>query len=303
MHNSTSAHYPKFMNAFINGYTDGDVTWNGFDPEATVNENCENWLVEVAGVKRSVIEKIRKIMIPGYDASSDDNLNPYSLVPIYDPRGKWQKDDLAHWKVSAQNPNVKCQWHRHEMNAKNKCKVCGFKGQEGGGSQADVDPDDFTLVQPHVWKESKTQTNSDGQKYDQLNDSSKKKVGVRILQKDISSESVAYFDADGKLPSNGDTVVYRIKAPKAGTYQMIMNGRVSDASKKLSERGITVKLNGATVDIQGSNRDGGLNGTGDNDFVMCPSIQLTGNEDVIEVACKNYRIQFNQSAYLVFAEH
>ena len=86
---------------------------------------------------------------------------------------------------------------------------------------------------------------------------------------------------------------------------MVMNGRVSDASKKLSERGITVKLNGVTVDIDGANRDGGLNGAGDNDFVMCPSINLTGNEDTITVACKNYRIAFNlsQTSYLVFAEH
>ena len=84
---------------------------------------------------------------------------------------------------------------------------------------------------------------------------------------------------------------------------MIMNGRVSDSSYKLSERGITVKLNGTTVAIDGDNRDGGLGKQGDNDFVMCPSITLTGNEDTITVACKYYRIAFNQTAYLLFAEH
>ena len=296
MHNSSSAHYPKFMNAFINGYEEGDVKWDGFDPDATINDNCEKWLLEVAHVSRTDIENIRKIMIPGY---ADGNLDVNTLIPTYEPRGKWVKDGLAHWKVSRQNPNVKCEWHRHTIKG-NKCSVCGQKVQQGG-SQADVDPNDFTLVQPHVWKTSKKQTNSDGQQYEQLNDSAKKKVGVRILQSDISTESTGSFD-DGKLPSDGKTVVYRITAPKAGTYQMVMNGRVSDDTRNLSQRGITIKLNGQSVDIQGD-RKAGLNGTGDNDFVMCPAIELTGNEDVIEVACKNYRIQFNQSAYLVFAEH
>ena len=297
MHNSSSAHYPKFMDAFINGYTDSGVTWDGFDPDATVNENCENWLITVAKVSREDIEQIRKIMLPGY---ADGTLTANTLVPTYEPKGKWKKDGLAHWKVSKQNPNVKCEWHRHTMNEKGKCTVCGSRGNEGA-SQPDVDPENFTLVQPHVWKTTKTLTNSDGQQYQQLNDSSKKKVGVRILQSDISTESTGSFD-DGKLQSDGKSVVYRIKAQKAGTYQMVMNGRVSDASRNLSQRGITITLNGQSVNIEG-NRDGGLNGTGDNDFVMCPSIELTGDEDVITVACKNYRIQFNQSAYLVFAEH
>ena len=84
---------------------------------------------------------------------------------------------------------------------------------------------------------------------------------------------------------------------------MVMNGRVADGKYKLSERGIVVKLNGVEVSIDGANRDGGLGFQGDIDFVMCPSIRLTGNEDTITVSCRTNGIGFNPTAYLVFAEH
>ena len=289
-HNDNNAYFPKFLNAFMN-------EWEGFDPEATVNKNCEKWMVEVAGVAQEDIEKIREIMLPGY---ADGDLEEDALIPEYTAKGDWVTDDNAHWKVAKEDKNVKVNWGRHKGA---ECEICGHNGQ-GGGSGED-DDNDFTQVKSHVWTVTKTENNSDGKQYQQIIDNNKNKVGVRILQSAISSTSEATFDSDYKLPSDGKSVTYQVKAPKAGTYQMVMNGRVSDASKKLSERGITVKLNGVTVDIDGANRDGGLNGAGDNDFVMCPSINLTGNEDTITVACKNYRIAFNlsQTSYLVFAEH
>ena len=86
---------------------------------------------------------------------------------------------------------------------------------------------------------------------------------------------------------------------------MIMSGRVKDNATdyNLGERGITIKVNGVAVDIEGDNRTGNLVGTGDNDFVIAPSVNLTGNEDTITVACRYYRIQFNLSSNVVFAEH
>lgn len=292
MHNSSSAHYPKFMNAFVN-------EWADFDPDATVNENCYNWLVDVANVARADLEKIREIMIPGY---KDGNLEEDALIPEYTPSGEWQSDELAHWKVAEENENVKCNWHRHDGT---ECSICGHGKQGGGqGQQEEPEDDDFTQVISHVWTVSKTENNSDGKQYQQLSDASKGKVGVRMLQSAISSTSIASFDSDGKLPKEeNQSVTYQFKAPKAGTYQLIMNGRVSDTSYKLGERGITVTLNGNNVPIDGDSRDGGLVGTGDNDFVVCPSITLTGNEDTLTVACRYYRIAFNQSAYLVLAEH
>ena len=300
MHNSSSAHYPKFMDAFLNGYTEGSVTWKA-DPDKTVNENCEKWLVEVAGVAEDDIERIREIMLPGY---AEGNLQKDKLIPTYTPDGEWVSDDLAHWKVAKEDANVKCNWGRHTGT---ECSVCGKggSGQQGGGQQQGNE-DDFTQVISHVWTVTKTENNSDGKAYEQLSDASKGKVGVRIAIGNISPDSVGSYDADGKLPSAADSpVTYKIKAPKAGVYQMIMNGRVKDNATdyKLSERGITITVNGQAVDIEGADRTGDLVGTGDNDFVIAPSVTLTGNEDVITVACRYYRIQFNMSSNVVFAEH
>lgn len=286
MHNSSSAHFPKFLNAFIN-------EWSGYDNSKTINENCEKWLLEVPKISPSVILKIRQNMIPGYHDGMTQN------IPTYTPSGEWQKDDLAHWKIASEDANVKCNWGRHKGTT---CSVCGGgSGSSGGGSSGGTT--DYTEVLPYVWTVTKTENNSDGKEYQQVKDNDKNKVGVRILTRNISSTSAASFDADGKLPKDGGSVKYQVKAPKAGTYQMVMKGRVSDTSYKLSQRGITVTVNGATVDIQGSNRDGGLNGTGDNDFVMVPTLTLTGNEDTITVACQYYRIAFALDSYVVFAEH
>ena len=295
MHNSSSAHYPKFMDAFING---NGINWKGFDPDKTVNENCYNWLIEVPKVDPDDIEKIREIMIPGY---ADGNLDVNKLIPTYTPDGEWLTDDLAHWKVAKEDPNVKCNWGRHTGT---ECSICGKGAQGGQGGQGGETADDPLVPFERVWTVTKTENNSDGKPYEQLKDNSKNKVGVRILTKNVSSTSIASYDADGKLPKEENkSVTYQIKAPKAGTYQMIMSGRVSDASYMLGKRGITVTVNGTAVDIQGDNRDGGLNGTGDNEFVIAPSVTLTGNEDTITVACRYYRIAFALDAYVTFAEH
>ena len=290
MHNDNNAYFPKFLNAFMN-------EWDGFDAEKTINENCEKWMIEVAHVAEEDIEGIRKIMLPGY---AEGNLSLDTNIPSFTAKGNWQSDERGHWQVAKEDKDVKVNWGSHKGK---ECEICGYDASQQGGS--DENDDDFTQPISHVWTVTSTANNADGKQYQQIKDNNKNKVGVRILQSAISSTSEATFDSDNKLPSDGGSVTYQVKAPKAGTYQMVMNGRVSDASKKLSERGITVKLNGVTVDIDGANRDGGLNGAGDNDFVMCPSINLTGNEDTITVACKNYRIAFNLSStcYLVFAEH
>ena len=302
MHNSSSAHYPKFMNAFVN-------EWDGFDPDATVNENIEKWLLEVPEdsegnkVDPDDIERIREIMLPGY---ADGELKKDKLIPHYTADDEWQSDDLAGWQVAKEDDNVKCNWHRHDATP---CTICGYGAEEPQGSSeqpASSQPaaEDFTQVISHVWTVTKTENNSDGKPYEQLSDAEKGKVGVRILTRNISSTSIASFDSEGKLPTEeNQSVTYQIKAPKAGTYQMIMCGRVSNSSYMLSKRGIKVTLNGESVSIDGENRDGGLNGTGDNEFVVCPAMDLTGNEDTITITCRYYRIAFALDAYVTFAEH
>ena len=290
MHNDNNAYFPKFLNAFMN-------EWTGYDDKKTVNENCEKWMVDVAGVNPDDIEKIREIMLPGY---ADGKLEADALIPNYTPGDEWQSDDRAHWKVAKENSNVKCEWHTHDGA---ECTICGHGGSSQGGDEGGNDTDP---LQPftRVWTATKTENNSDGKEYSQIKDNSRNKVGVRILFNNYSASSTATV-SDGKLNPQGDSSVYleyKVKAPKAGTYQFLMNGRVSDDTKTLTERGFKVVVNGANVDIQGS-RTAGLSGQGDNDFVAAPSVQLTGNEDTIRVSCPNYRILFNVSSYLVFAEH
>ena len=305
MHNSSSAHYPKFMNAFINGYTDGNVKWDSFDPNATVNENCEKWMVEVAGVAQEDIERIREIMLPGY---AEGKLEKNKLIPTYTAEEGWQSDDLAHWKVAQEDANVKCDWHRHDGAA---CSICGHgaQGQQQGNSSSQQGSSQSATVdylQPlsRVWTQGTPANNSDGKPYIPLTEQSSGKSGVEIKFSDYSPDSTATVSGGKINPVNDSTVslTYRIKAPKAGTYQMVMNGRVSKTDYTLNQRKFKVTLNGAEVDVQGE-RDGGLKGDGDNDFVAAPSIQLTGNEDVFTVACCDNRIVFVESAYIVFIEH
>ena len=309
MHNSSSAHYPKFMNAFINGYTENGKTWE-FDPDATVNENCERWLLEYAGVASEDIERIREIMLPGY---ADGELQKDKLIPApYTPEDEWQTDELAHWQVAKEDSNVKCNWHRHDGK---ECSVCGYGKQQGGGEQGSSQnnssqqpaTDDYTLpIGGRVWTESAPQNNSDGKPYIQMNDPATNKSGVKIKFADFGPDSTATISG-GKINPQNDTSVflsYKIKAPKAGAYQLVMNGRVSNSGlgMTLSERAFKVTLNGASVDIENTHSDV-LTADGDNDFVAAPTINLTGNEDTVTIACPNYRIVFTDGSYLTFIEH
>ena len=110
-----------------------------------------------------------------------------------------------------------------------------------------------------------------------------------------------------RINPQGDTSVYleyKLKAPKAGAYQLVMNGRVSDSGlgKTLSERSFKVILNGNNVDIENTRTDV-LTADGDNDFVAAPTVNLTGNEDTVRIACSGYRIVFTDGSYLTFIEH
>ena len=301
MHNSSSAHYAKFMDAFING---NGINWKNFDPEKTVNENCYNWLIEVPEVDPEDIERIREIMLPGY---ADGELDEKKLIPTYTAEDEWQSDELSGWQVAKEDANVKCNWHRHKGTP---CSVCGHGGEDVPPQPSSSEPSgeaDYTLpIGGRVWTESAPQNNSDGKPYIQLSDASSGKVGVKILFSNFSPDSTATVSS-GKINPQNDTsvsLVYRIKAPKAGAYQLVMNGRVSNSGlgMKLSERSFKVTLNGASVDIENTQTNV-LTADGDNDFVAAPTINLTGNEDVVTIACPNYRIVFTDGSFLTFIEH
>ena len=294
MHNSSSAHYPKFINAFHN--------WSGFDSEKTVNENCEKWLIEVAQVAEEDIERIREIMLPGYESGK---LQKDKLIPSYTASEGWVVDKLAGWQPAKEDANVKCNWHRHKGTP---CSICNNGGGSVTPTPSSSQPSgEVNYLEPlaRVWKEGTPANNSDGKQYIPLSEEATGKVGVKIKFADYSDDSTGTV-SDGKIgPVNDETahLTYRLKAPKAGVYQLVMSGRVSDASKTLDKRKLRITLNGTNVDIQGADRDGGLKADGDNDFVAAPALNLTGNEDVITVTCCDNRIAFVASSYLVFIEH
>ena len=297
MHNSSSAHYPKFMDAFING---NGINWKNYDPEKTVNENCYNWLIEVPKVDPDDIERIREIMLPGY---ADGELDEKKLIPEYTAEDEWQTDALAGWQPAKEDANVKCNWHRHKGTP---CSICNYGASEPQPSSSEPSGEvDYSLpIGGRVWTESAPQNNSDGKPYIQM--TAGDKSGVKIKFADFGSGSTATVSS-GKINPQGDTTVYleyKIKAPKAGVYQLVMNGRVSDSGlgKTLSERSFKVILNGDNVAIENTRTDV-LTADGDNDFVAAPAVNLTGNEDTIRIACSGYRIVFTDGSYLTFIEH
>ena len=292
MHNSSSAHFPKFLNAFIN-------QWNGYDANKTINQNCEKWLLDVAGVRAEDILKVRQIMIPGYHDGMEQH------IPTYTANGDWKHDDLAHWKEAKEDSKVKCNWARHNGSP---CSVCNADNN-GSSSGSGSDNGEIAVLQRN-WDATTTEkTNSDGKKFYQLTDTGDKVVGAKIAITNYTVESDAAsgtaLGSDGKIgPVNEKSAIltYRITAPKVGTYQMIMKGKSSSsgAEKTLADRNFTVKLNGQVVDIKNSRI---AVSTTNGEFVAAPTLELTGNEDVIKITCSDYRIVFDTSSYIVFAEY
>ncbi len=102
MHNSSNAHFPKFLDAFTKRPE--------FDKTKTVNVNAENVLVNFFNVPRATIEKIRSIMLEGYEAGITET------EPTYTPKaGAFAGNDLGHWHEAEENANVRCDWGRHNL--------------------------------------------------------------------------------------------------------------------------------------------------------------------------------------------
>ena len=174
--------------------------------------------------------------------------------------------------------------------------------------EAPLDDDGEPYVLPRNWTEGAKANNSDGKEYIQLNDAAAKKVGVKIS---IQNYTVSEDDnADTELTGDGKidpvnqkdaALTYKVKAPKAASYQMVLRGKSkSDAlSRSLSARSFTVQLNGEDVDVMGDRTP--LTDE-QSDFVGVPSMYLTGAEDTIRITCCDYRIQFDVESFVIFSQ-
>ena len=153
--------------------------------------------------------------------------------------------------------------------------------------------------------------NSAGKEYIPLNDATANKVGVKIS---IQNWEIAEGSPDGtKLASDGGIepkndhtvfIAYKIKAPKAGNYQMVMNGKCSSGDgevKTLDERAFMIKVNGQSIDVEA---DRNPMTTSLADFVAAPTLALSGpeQEDVIAISCSDYRIKFGTTSFVLFNE-
>lgn len=167
----------------------------------------------------------------------------------------------------------------------------------------------FLTVLERNWTEGTPATNSDGKEYIPLTDATLNKVGVKISIKNYTVEDDAVegteLGSDGKIaPVNEHSAIltYKITAPKAGEYQLVMRGKCSSSAteRTLSERHFTVTLNGEAVDVV-SDRVSLTTDTAD--FVGAPTVNLTGQEDTIKITCPDYRIVFDVNSFLIFSEH
>ena len=168
---------------------------------------------------------------------------------------------------------------------------------------------DYTKVIARTWTEGTPAANADGKNYIPLTDATANKVGVKIAITDWTKGTGAHADTalgtDGKIaPGNEHTAIlaYKVKAAKAGDYQMIMTAKSSSSGdgKTMSERYFTCKLNGAAVDV---GDDRAPLTTEMAQFVVAPTIHRTGNEDTIEITAADYRPVFDTASFVIFSEH
>ena len=164
---------------------------------------------------------------------------------------------------------------------------------------------------PRNYTDGEPAQNSAGKEYIPLNDATANKVGVKIAIKNYEvaegATANSSLSSDGKIGPVNDheaALAWKIKAPKAGNYQLVMVGKCKTdaADYTLAERAFGVKLNGAEVDVEASERVAVTPESAP--FVAAPTIALSGpeTEDVIAITCTDYRIQFDTSSFLLFQE-
>ena len=169
------------------------------------------------------------------------------------------------------------------------------------------------LIDTTAWTAGTAAKNSYGKDYTPLT-SADGKVGVKIAVADYDPDSVSSFDGDGKLGTDADAyVTFKLKAPKAGVYQMILKASCSSSGDSYkfageSSRGFDVLVNGYDDqdNVYGDRlySDAGLDHNEKRAFIFA-LVQLNGPDYEDEIQFRNpyYRMKFDTSSDLVFAEN
>lgn len=176
-------------------------------------------------------------------------------------------------------------------------------------------PAENPLLTPLVrnYTEGQAVKNSSDKDYIPLTDATANKVGVKIA---MANWEVATFEgatatavlaSDGGIEPKNDHnafIAFKVKAPKAGNYQMVVSGKGSSSGegKTLSDRAFAVKLNGEDVEVEGDREP--INSSDYTAFVAAPTMALRGpeQEDIIALSCSDYRIKFDTASFVIFNE-
>ena len=171
------------------------------------------------------------------------------------------------------------------------------------------------LIDTTDWVAGTPAKNSYGKDYTPLT-AADGSVGVKIALADYDPNSAGAIDSDGKItPQNEATayVAFKLKAPKAGVYQMILKASVSSSGDEHpfageSSRGFDVIVNGYEDqdNVYGSRlfSDANLDYTEKRAFIFA-LVQLNGPDYEDEIQFRNpyYRMKFDIGGDLVFAEN
>ena len=204
MHNSTYSHMPRFLY----NWTHMDC----YDPNKSVNQNAVAYL-KTRGVTDETIEKVRSVMIEGYESGDAENLNENET---YDT-SKWEYDALGHWNPSTKEGSPKKgNYHKHD--SASPCDICGYDGKGGSGHSGgggEVPPE-----HAHEWTAESTHKNAGESEFEIKKCSCGEKAVVVNALKYVStgsdsSDAFENSDSSGatlKMKKNGNYVDYKFTA-------------------------------------------------------------------------------------------
>ena len=142
MHNSTYSHMPRFLYNWTH--------MSCYDANKSVNENAVAYLM-TRGVTMETIEKIRSVMIDGYQTGDTENLHETETYNT----AVYQYDSMGHWNPSnTPNSPKKGNYHKHASNA--ACATCGYDGQGGSSTGGNTGGEE---EHTHTWTNESTHAN------------------------------------------------------------------------------------------------------------------------------------------------